>query len=227
MSVTPLAEVISAQEQAAEQEWLSWWLSGPRRTRWTSLPVQVGDPAPDLDLLDSNGERRRLSEAWAAGPAVLVFMRHFGCSCLRERWEALEPAVGAITAAGASVHLIGQGEVERTAAVAHRRGYTLPVWCDPDRVAYEAFGVLQGTPPQILHDFAWHPDDEALAEAVGRSARRGTERALVDDPWQLPGEFVVGQDGRIALAHRAQFCEDFPPDAVLLGAIAAATGNPA
>ena len=149
-------------------------------------------------------------------------MRHFGCSCLRERWESLEPALAAIHEAGASVHLVGQGEPERTAALADRRGYPTPVWCDPDRAAYEAYGVLQGTPPQVLHDFAWQPGDEALAEAMGRSARRGTERALVDDPWQLPGEFVVGRDGRIALAHRAQFCEDFPPTAVLLGAIAAA-----
>jgi hypothetical protein len=46
----------------------------------------------------------------------------------------------------------------------------------------------------------------------------------VDDPWQLPGEFVVGRDGRIALAHRAQFCEDFAPAAVLIGAIASAAG---
>lgn len=218
------AGIIAAQERAAEDVWLSWWLSGPTRTRWTTLPVQVGDPAPDLELSDSTGARRRLSEAWAGGPALLVFMRHFGCSCLRERWESLEPFIGSIREAGASVHLIGQGEPERTAAVADRRGYPTPVWCDPDRAAYAAYGVLQGTPPQVLHDFAWHAGDEALAEAVGRSARRGTERALVDDPWQLPGEFVVGRDGLVALAHRAQFCEDFPPAAILLGAIAGTTG---
>lgn len=134
----------------------------------------------------------------------------------------MEPALGAIGGAGARVHLIGQGEPERTAAVAARRGYPAPVWCDPDRTAYAAYGVLQGTPPQVLHDFAWHGGDEALAEAMGRSARRGTERALMDDPWQLPAEFVVGTGGRIVLAHRAQFCEDFPATGVLLGAIASA-----
>ena len=52
--------------------------------------------------------------------------------------------------------------------------------------------------------------------------RRGTERAVVDSPWQLPGEFVIGQDGRIVLAHRYQYCEDFPPRTVLIGAIQAA-----
>ena len=224
MSDRGLADIIAAQERAAEAEWLAGWLAGPTRTRWTTLPVQLGDPAPDLELVDSIGARRRLSEAWASGPAVLIFMRHFGCSCLRDRWDSLRPALGALWEAGASVHLIGQGEPERTAAVAEERGYPTPVWCDPDRSAYAAYGVLQGTPPQVLHDFAWHAGDEALAEAVGRTTRHGTERALVDDTWQLPGEFVVGRDGRIALAHRAQFCEDFPPTAVLMGAIAAAQG---
>ena len=224
MSDRALADIIAAQERAAEAEWLAGWLAGPTRTRWTTLPVQLGDPAPDLELVDSTGARRRLSEAWASGPVVLIFMRHFGCSCLRDRWDSLRPALGALWDAGASVHLIGQGEPERSAAVAEERGYPTPVWCDPDRSAYAAYGILQGTPPQVLHDFAWHPGDEPLAEAVGRTARRGTERALVDDPWQLPGEFVVGADGRIALAHRAQFCEDAPATGVLLGAIAATPG---
>jgi hypothetical protein len=33
---------------------------------------------------------------------------------------------------------------------------------------------------------------------------------------------VVATDGQIVLAHRYQYCEDFPPKTVLLGAIAAA-----
>ncbi|MFI5291464.1 MAG: AhpC/TSA family protein [Candidatus Limnocylindrales bacterium] len=224
MTSGSLAEIIAAQEATAEAEWLAGWLTGPTRTRWTELPVQVSDQAPDLDLADSNGERRQLSDAWASGPVLLVFLRHFGCSCLRDRWDRLTTEIEAYRAAGATVQLVCQGEPERTADVAARRGYPTPVWCDPDRRAYQAYGLLQGTPPQLLHDFAWHPGDEALAEAVGRTARRGTERALVDDPWQLPGEFVVAADGRIALAHRYQYCEDLPAAGVLLGAIATALG---
>jgi peroxiredoxin len=216
--------IVDDQERAAEEEWLAAWLAGPKRTRWTSLPVQGGDPAPDLQLADSSGARRRLSEAWATGPALLVFLRHFGCSCLRERWETLSEELGAFRDAGATIQLIGQGEPERTAAIAERRGYPTPVWCDPERAAYEAYGLLEGTPPQLLHDFPWHRGDEALAEEVGRTARRGTERALVDDPWQLPGEFIVAKGGRIVLAHRYQYCEDFPARGVLIGAIAAAKG---
>jgi len=215
MSVT-----VRDQHKAAEAEWLTAWLEGPRRTRWASLPPQVDDLAPDIELPDAVGWVRRLSEWWSAGAVHLIFLRHFGCSCLSERWDRLRGELAAIADAGATTIAVAQGEPERTAEVAARRNYPFPILCDPDRRAYEAFGLLEGTPAQILHDFPWRPDDRRTMDELF-APRQGTERAVVDNPWQLPGEFVIAQDGRIALAHRYQYCEDFPPRGVLLGAIAA------
>lgn len=215
--------VVEEQHSAAEAEWLEAWLTGPRRTRWTSLPPQTGDPAPDPELPDTTGATRRLSEWWAAGPVHLVFLRHFGCSCLSERWDRLREELPELAAAGATLVAVAQGEPDRTAGVAARRGYPFPILCDPDRRAYGAFGLLEGTPATILHDFRWRPGDRESVEKHFAS-RRGTERAVVDNPWQLPGEFVIARGGRIALAHRYQYCEDYPPKTVLLGAIAAASG---
>lgn len=212
---------IEQQHTAAEQEWLAAWLSGPARTRYTALPPQIGDAAPDISLRDTSGANRRLSEFWKAGPALILFLRQFGCSCLAARWEKLKDELPAFTDAGASVVAICQGEPERAMAVATRRGYPFTLLCDPDRHAYHLYGLLEGTPAQILHDFAWKPHDRDTGEKL-LSSRRGTERALVDNPWQLPGEFVVAISGRLNLAHRYQYCEDFPPKTVLLGAIAAA-----
>jgi len=209
------------QHEAAEAEWLTAWLAGPKRTRWTSLPPQVGDAAPDVELPDASGQVRRLSEWWRVGPVHLIFLRHFGCSCLSERWDRLRHEMAASTDAGAATVAVAQGEPERTAEVAAQHGYPFPILCDPDRRAYEAFGLLEGTPSQVLHDFPWrHGDCESVEKLF--APRKGTERAVVDDPWQLPGEFIIAPGGRIALAHRYQYCEDFPPQTVLLGAIAAA-----
>jgi len=140
---------------------------------------------------------------------------------LAERWDQLKGDLGAFAVAGAQVVAICQGEPERTAALATRRGYPFPILCDPDRRAYHLYGLLEGTPAQILHDFAWKPQDRETGEKM-LASRRGTERALVDNPWQLPGEFVVATSGRLVLTHRYQYCEDFPPKTVLLGAMAAA-----
>jgi peroxiredoxin len=218
--MTDLAEL----EAEAERRWLAGWLAGPTRTRYEELPPQAGDPAPDVELPDTSGGMRRLSEYWTHGPALVIFMRHFGCSCLMERWEGLKIELADYAGAGARVVAICQAEPERARAVAARREYQFPLLCDPELRVYRAFGLLEGLPSQILHDFPWQPGDEETARSLFIEPRRGTERAVVDSPWQLPGEFVIGSNGRIALAHRYQYCEDFPPKTVLLGAIAAAEG---
>lgn len=221
----PTTTLVAAQQAAAEARWLAAFLAGPTRTRWNTLPPQVGDLAPDLALPDATGTTRPLSSLWRRRPLHLVFLRHFGCSCLSARWELLAEGTPAIREHGADVVAVSQAEPERTAAVAVRRGWQLPLLADPGRIAFEAFGLLEGTPPQVLHDAAWRPGDhETVATAF--APRRGTERAGVDSPWQLPGDVVIGTDGRIALAHRYQFCEDHPPLGVILGAVDSAQRRP-
>ena len=220
----PIEDLLARQQEAAEATWVREFLEGPQRTRWSSTPVQVGDAAPDVELPDTSGTRRRLSSWWNDGPVHLVFMRHYGCGCLANRWEELEPALEQIQQAGGTTIAIGQAEPERSAAVASRRGYHFPVLSDPDREAYLAYGLLDGVVPSLFHDEPWHPGDQAAADRMTAS-RRGTERALVDHAWQLPGEFIIAQGGRITLVHRAQYCEDFPPTGVLVGAITAAASS--
>lgn len=217
----PAEDLVARQQQAGEETWIREFLAGPERLRWSELPVQIGDMAPDIELPETSGSRRRLSSWWTEGPVHLVFMRHYGCGCLANRWEELNPVLEKIQLAGATTVAIGQAEPERSAAVAARRGYDFPVLSDPERQAYAAFGLLDGAVPTVFHDEAWTANDQAAAEKMTAS-RRGTERALVDHAWQLPGEFVIARGGRLVLAHRAQHCEDFPPTGVLIGAITAA-----
>jgi hypothetical protein len=54
------------------------------------------------------------------------------------------------------------------------------------------------------------------AEASVPGGLAAKKRRHVDNPWQLPGEFVIASSGRIVHAHRYQYCEDF----LLLGGYA-------
>src|SRR5258707_6357410 len=77
------------QIDQAEKEWLALWQRGPQRTRWTKTPLQVGDAAPDFELLDSHGKHVHLSDFWSKGPTLLMFWRHYGCSCGMRRAQRL------------------------------------------------------------------------------------------------------------------------------------------
>jgi peroxiredoxin len=217
---------IDAQIHAAEERWKERWAAGPTRLRWTTLPPQIGDRAPDATLADHDGAPVVLSSLWRERPLLLLFWRHFGCSCGMDRSARLRDELESYRAGGATVAIVGQGEPARAARYRERQKLDVPILSDPDRAVYEAYGLLHGTTAQILFDA---PDPFLrcdLEAGLGLSAgRHGTERALVDDPWQLPGEFVIGTDGTIAHAHRYGWCEDYPDPRVLLAAIRLASGQ--
>jgi peroxiredoxin len=208
------------QITAAEEEFLELWVRGPIRTTWASLPPQAGDTAPDLELLDSTGRPVLLSRFWHDRPALLLFWRHYGCGCGRDRAVRLRDEYGGYLDAGAEVVVVGQAEPERSTAYAEQHGIGCTVLCDPEYGAYEAYGLVEALPAQILFDApeAFLGHSRELGAEFQRE-RRGQGRPLVDNPWLLPGEFVVDTSGLIRLAYRYQYCEDFPNPLVLTTAI--------
>jgi len=208
------------QTEAGVAQWLEHWVKGPTRTRWDRIPLQAGDPAPDFELPDSSGAARRLSETWNGSPALLLFWRHFGCSCGRDRAARLKTEYPQYMELGAKVVVIGYGEPERAAAYANRNEIPCPVLCDPAFQAYQAYDLLEGKPSQVVFDTTdAHLQCDVTAWKQLVESRQGTERAILDNPWQLPGEFVVDKRGLVRLAYRYQYCEDWPDPRVLLAAI--------
>jgi peroxiredoxin len=212
--------------EAAEDRWMAAWRAGPTRLRWTSLPPQPGDPAPDAELPDHEDRLVRLSSLWVERPLLVLFWRHFGCSCGMDRAARLRSELADYRAAGGDVVIIGQGEPARAARYRERQRIEVPILTDPDRATYQAYGLLQGTPAQILFDA---PDEFLRCEPQAgldlAASRHGTDRALVDDPWQLPGEVVVGTDGVIRSVHRYGWCEDYPDPRVHIAVIREAAGR--
>ena len=204
----------------AEAAWLRSWIDGPKRLRWTRPPLQAGDAAPSLTLKTAAGADFELRDAWKDGPAVLVFLRHFGCSCAWERAQRLTAEYAGLTAAGATVIAIGQADLIRTQEFAEKAGLPCPLLSDPGRRAYEAFDLLEARPSQVVYGMPeafLRRDPEAGANLL--KSRQGTDRSPVDSPWQLPGEFVVARNGTIKLAYHSQYCADYADPDVLAAAV--------
>jgi peroxiredoxin len=220
-------QTLEQQEQTAEQEWHDTYRRGPARLRWTKLPPQPGDRAPDLELQDMTGRFVHLREFWRERPALLLFWRQYGCGCGIERASRLQQEYQIYRDAGADVVIIGQGEPKRASAYA--RKYNLPpcpILCDPTFRAYQAYGLLEGTPIQVTYDAPeeiWRGDLAAAMQLAGE--RHAAGRPFVDDPWQLPGEFVIRPGGVIALAYRYQYCDNFAHPLLLTVAIREAAGR--
>ena len=215
-----MTAITMRQIENAEKKWLELWKQGPTRLRWTKAPLQIGDPAPDFSLPSTSGESVHLHKLWQNGPVLLMFWRHFGCSCGFDRAVRLREEYERYASLGATVVIVGQGEVERSALYAQTHDLPCSLLCDPALQVYKAYDLLEGKPSQIVFDA---PDEylqvdyEAGVQLL--EARHGTDRAVVDSPWQMPGEFVIDQTGTIRLAYRYQHCEDWPNPLVLVAAI--------
>jgi peroxiredoxin len=216
---------IEEQVRQAEARWLQRWKDGPTRTRWTTLPLQAGDRAPSFGLLDQDGQPFELRSLWTGRTALILFWRHFGCSCGVDRARRLIEEYPRFHEMGASLAIVAQGEPERAKAYAGR--YALPpirILSDPTGDVYKAYGLLEGEPSQLVYDAPEAFLDRDYETGVRFcEQRREDGRSPVDNPWLLPGEFVVRAGGEVDLTYRYNFCEDYPDARVLYAALRAAT----
>lgn len=225
----PIQQPDSPLTDAACDRWLHLFESGARVTRWTELPIQTGDQAPSANLIDArSGQSKKLDEFWREKTALILFWRHFGCSCGRDRATRLKSELSTYRELNVNVVIIAQGEPER--ARVYIRANELPddvnVLLDQDESTYRKFGILDCGPLEVLYD----APDEFLKKDMSAAqnlldSRKALGRPLVDNPWLLPGEFVIEKGGKVIFGYRYQYCENYPDLMVLKAAIRTANGE--
>jgi peroxiredoxin len=155
-----------------------------------------------------------------------MFWRHFGCWCGFGRAERLLAELNDFRAAGLNPVVIGQGEPLRAAAYRNQYKLPCPVLCDPEHVAYRAYGIGQWQIERILPDAAIELSSHSRDIGVNfQNERRALGLPLVDDPWRAVKEFVIAPEGRVRLAYAYQHCEDYPNPRVLASAARLSRGH--
>ncbi len=221
-------DLLEERIRRAELRWLESWVRGPVDVTIDAVPLQVGDPAPDVDLRTPEGGWRRLSTAWSTGTAVVVFLREFGCRCAHERMRRLEGEARRFRALGAATVAVCQADPLRAAGFADLYGDGIPLLCDPGLDAYTAYGLREGTLAEVLFDVPPFQRDHSRQrglELLARGRAAGMPRG--DNPWIIPAEFVVDRTGTIRLAYRYQHRCDLPDPELLVAAVEDAARAPA
>jgi peroxiredoxin len=119
---------------------------------------------------------------------------------------------------GLQVLVVTFAPVERLAAWRERLALPFPVAADPERRAYRAFGLLEGSRWAV-----WHPRVLLRYARLLLGGMRPQRAVEGDDTSQLGGDFVVDGEGRVLFAHRSERPDDRPSVDVLLRALAGAT----
>jgi peroxiredoxin len=108
--------------------------------------VRTGDTAPDFELPDETGTKRRLTDLLADGPVVLFFYpAAMTTGCTRESCHFRDLA-GEFADVGAQPVGISADPVEKQHEFATRHSLGYPLLSDPDRTVAAAYGVKRALP---------------------------------------------------------------------------------
>ena len=108
--------------------------------------MRTGDTAPDFELPDETGTKRRLTDLLAAGPVVLFFYpAAMTTGCTRESCHFRDLA-GDFAEVGAQRVGISADPVAKQHEFASRHSLGYPLLSDPDRTVAAAYGVKRALP---------------------------------------------------------------------------------
>ena len=162
-------------------------------------------------VLDLDGQPVKLAGLWAAQPAVVVWLRHFGCLYCAEQARDFAVARPDIEAAGAQLAFIGNGSLDHALAFAADKVPGCTVFTDPRLGSYRAAGARHG----IMRTVGPRSWGHAL-----RALRRGARQSRVQGhPFQQGGVAVIARGGRVAYAYLSETAGDHPPMPVVLDAL--------
>jgi len=162
--------------------------------------VTPGKPVPaalaDAEVLDLHGERTRLGDRWQDAPAVLVFLRHFGCIACSEHVTLLMPRTHELHGLGVNVVFVGNGEPRYIDGFIRRHGIVpelVEVLTDPERGAFRAADLERG----FWRTFGLRAGFHAL-----RARLMGNRQGSIEgDNLQQGGVLVIERDGTLVYAH--------------------------
>ncbi len=175
--------------------------------------------APDIELMDVNRNPVRLSSLWQAKPLLLAFTRHFGCTQCKEMLDELVEGHTEIIRAGLSLAVVNQGTPEATALFAEIFAPGLLMLSDPQRKAYEAYGLERGNLFQtFLNPKVWAAISDARKKGFQVEAPPEGQDAM-----QMSGTFIISTSGQILLPYYYDHIADHPPLDLLLSGVLSST----
>lgn len=176
---------------------------------------QTGDPAPVVTIRREDGNTLALSQLWQEGPAVLVFLRYFGCTFCREHIAQLRHDEARFHELGATIALITLGTPEASAEFCTSRAPEDIFVClsDTEKEAYRAYGLRRAETAELLSPHVWARGMQNMLHGYFAGMPKG-------DVYQMPGVFIVDREGIVRYAHRHKDAADNPPNAELLDVLA-------
>lgn len=150
--------------------------------------LKAGDKAPDFTLNDPDGKPVSLRALLASGPLVLSFYRGVWCPYCNMELQALQSALPAIQARGATLVAISPQTAPNSRRSQRDNKLDFTILSDTKSEVANAFGIRFALPDYLVEVYTAFKNDLPVVN---------------DDPsWVLPmpARYVIDTDGLIAYA---------------------------
>ncbi len=162
---------------------------------------QIPDAILDAPVTGTNLMPGLLRDQLGITPALLVFLRHFGCLFCRETVADLR-AIAEREAAYPPILFFTQSTSTELRAFLRRDWPGARAVADPGRNFYAAFGVERMSPLGLLRPALWGAERRARDKGHESGERTG-------DIWRLPGVLLV-EGKRVLWSHAFRHAGDHP-----------------
>jgi peroxiredoxin len=162
--------------------------------------------APTEHVYDTSGSMLDLASLWRGRPALLFFVRHFGCALCRAHLQAIRDAYADFERRSVAVAAVTFADPQGAAQLKRQQRLPFPVLADPSRQAYRAFGLLEGSLATVAG-----PD--VLLRQLAQALRGNIPyiNPLEGHITQLGGTVIVDHGGVVRFAHIANPIYNYVP----------------
>jgi hypothetical protein len=170
-------------------------------------------------VLDVNGTPSLLGERWRRHPAVIVWLRHYGCIFCREQAAEMRAVAGDIESLRAELVFVGNGSPAQARDFRDRFAPDSIVLTDPDLRTYRLIGARHGA-LKTLGPRVWRSGLRALSRGARQTRVQG-------HAFQQGGVLVLVPGDRVVYSYISGEAGDHPPVAAVVDALRAAVAAPA
>jgi peroxiredoxin len=175
--------------------------------------LKFNDLAPEAELLNLAGVATKISTLWQNRVLVLAFTRHFGCPQCKEMMDQLVQFKPEFAARGLGLAVVTHGTPEMAKAFCSERAPGVLCFADPDRKAYQAYGLGRASLLQSVFSLRVMRSNKRLREEKGWKTELPPAG---QDAFQMSGTFIIGTDGRLRMPYYYDDIADHPSVELLL-----------
>ncbi len=171
--------------------------------------LATGNNAPDFRFQTPWDNETNFYDAAGDHPAVLIFLRYYGCPVCRMEMAKIKREIDLIRQKGVRVFVALQSSAAAIASLTNKEDWPFTIICDPQGKVFMLYGVHPGGIIKYLHPAGMLAAIKAVRQGFRHGKFEGKET-------QLPAAFAMTAEKVIQYVHYGENISDVPPLTIML-----------